>query len=486
MASMVDNLQINAIAKAKISDAKTAKKDAIGSFDFADMLASNKSIETKQAPPKANSGNADQKDQSSKVVLDESTENSSTESSTESSLEQVKIADRDDAIVQIVFNLQNPGAIVTNSPTNVSGENILPVAANQSNINLANLVGTNNQNNNPIMQPALTPAQIDTNSLANESAAQGVVSNNLLTEGAQVFAADNTKAGVPTPIADANANMEAILKSAGLANAKIAASQPGEQNHTSGKNAQLASNIEVQNADSNAPSGNSQSDNSQSFTPNSANNGTNNNAQFAPSATKQNKLEAAAVKLDTIKPADSVAEAANNATQQTQTENTIELQTTQTQTTDATRINIQAMAATISRKHLNGEKSIFVRLDPAELGGVSVELKFGANKKLTAIINVEKIEALKELSNNSANLLQSLRDSGLDVADNAIEFQLDPGYQEQSQSQNWAHENQSKANKNNFTKLMDEPEITPREIASAKSTTPHLEIWKRARVSLEA
>ncbi len=156
------------------------------------------------------------------------------------------------------------------------------------------------------------------------------------------------------------------------------------------------------------------------------------------------------------------------------------------QTSDSVRINMSALAAMIARRHLNGEKSIFVRLDPAELGGVRIELKFGANKKLSAIINVEKADALRELSNNSANLLQSLRDSGLEVAENAIEFQLDNAPNQQEQSQSWAGEYRKSHNIGQIAENNDEAIIGKTEPNNQSIKMPHLEIWKRARISLEA
>lgn len=234
----------------------------------------------------------------------------------------------------------------------------------------------------------------------------------------------------------------------------------------------------------NAQSGNS---NGQNLGQNGANSNANSNIIANVAKAKNGELQAD-VKLEAVKASGEILENLNNSFDQLQTNAASDAAPIGTQTTESARVNMQALAAMIARKHLNGEKSIFVRLDPAELGGVQVELKFGANKKLSAIINVEKAEALKELSNYSANLLQSLRDTGLDVADNAIEFQLDFSPNEQNQSQSWAAQSQNKNSKsaNENDSQSESVAIVSDKPANQNIITPHLEIWKRAKISIEA
>lgn len=153
-------------------------------------------------------------------------------------------------------------------------------------------------------------------------------------------------------------------------------------------------------------------------------------------------------------------------------------------------INLPAFAASVVRKFQNGDKSIFVRLDPAELGAVTVELKISAEKKVSAIITAENQEAMQDLTRNSKELVQSLKDAGLELSEGNIEFNLGFAGNEAHQSKQDA--NQSSKSKNQFLQNQNE---NPNEIEitqssqntnNIKNINSHREIWHRARVSLSA
>ncbi|HVY87852.1 MAG TPA: flagellar hook-length control protein FliK [Hyphomonadaceae bacterium] len=65
-----------------------------------------------------------------------------------------------------------------------------------------------------------------------------------------------------------------------------------------------------------------------------------------------------------------------------------------------------------------------VRLDPAELGRVDVRIEVGADKKVHAVLAAHDSAALTDLMRGQRSLEQALRDSGIDLADGGIKFEL--------------------------------------------------------------
>lgn len=154
-------------------------------------------------------------------------------------------------------------------------------------------------------------------------------------------------------------------------------------------------------------------------------------------------------------------------------------------------IDAPALAATMMRKFQNGERSFFIRLDPAELGAINIELKMGVDKKLRAVIAVEKPETLSELSKSIDNLAASLSDAGMELAENGISFTLDNS---PNQGQGFAGfaANENLQHKGANTALAaDENEIANPIAANEnnnlpRTLSPHSQVWQRIRVSLVA
>ena len=154
-------------------------------------------------------------------------------------------------------------------------------------------------------------------------------------------------------------------------------------------------------------------------------------------------------------------------------------------------LNVPVLAATIVRQAQNGEKSFFVRLDPSELGSVSIELKLGTDKKMRAIIGADRSDTLSEIAKSSANISQALKDAGFELAENGLSFNLENGAN-QSQSgfnapsQNNNGFNAQLANNNLETEDNILGQTDGRNSTKLKSSTIHSEIWQKARISLVA
>ncbi len=85
----------------------------------------------------------------------------------------------------------------------------------------------------------------------------------------------------------------------------------------------------------------------------------------------------------------------------------------------------QLVAATLVRSVKGGDDStINLRLDPPELGNVSVRLQFGKDKAVKAHIMVEKPETFMMLQRESHSLERALQSAGLDTQGQAISFEL--------------------------------------------------------------
>jgi hypothetical protein len=65
-----------------------------------------------------------------------------------------------------------------------------------------------------------------------------------------------------------------------------------------------------------------------------------------------------------------------------------------------------------------------VRLDPAELGRVDVRIEVGADKKVHAVLAAHDSAALTDLMRGQRSLENALRQSGIDVADGGVKFEL--------------------------------------------------------------
>ena len=65
-----------------------------------------------------------------------------------------------------------------------------------------------------------------------------------------------------------------------------------------------------------------------------------------------------------------------------------------------------------------------MRLDPVELGRVDIRIEVNADKKVHAMLAAHDSAALSDLVKGQKGLEQALRDSGLDLADGGLTFEL--------------------------------------------------------------
>jgi hypothetical protein len=103
----------------------------------------------------------------------------------------------------------------------------------------------------------------------------------------------------------------------------------------------------------------------------------------------------------------------------------------------------QMVAATLMKAGKNGNENIMtLRLDPPELGNVSIRLQFGKDKMVKAIISAEKPETYMMLQRDSYALERALQSAGLETNSDSLTFELqDHG--------SFAHDNNGKGNDEN-------------------------------------
>jgi len=86
--------------------------------------------------------------------------------------------------------------------------------------------------------------------------------------------------------------------------------------------------------------------------------------------------------------------------------------------------NLPALAVDIVAKSLGGAKQFDIRLDPPELGRVEVRLSIDATGKASAHLSADQPQTLTLLQKDASVLTRALRDAGLDVSQNGLNFSL--------------------------------------------------------------
>jgi chemotaxis protein MotD len=89
-----------------------------------------------------------------------------------------------------------------------------------------------------------------------------------------------------------------------------------------------------------------------------------------------------------------------------------------------TSSTIPALAAAIAAKSAAGTKTFDIRMDPPELGRVDVHLSVDRDGKVQATISADQPQTLALLQKDSHNLERSLKDAGLDLSNNSLNFSL--------------------------------------------------------------
>ena len=86
--------------------------------------------------------------------------------------------------------------------------------------------------------------------------------------------------------------------------------------------------------------------------------------------------------------------------------------------------NLPALAVQIAAKSQSGSKQFDIRLDPPELGRVDVRLSIDASGKTSAHLTADQPQTLDLLQKDSTSLTQALRDAGLNVSQDGLNFSL--------------------------------------------------------------
>jgi flagellar hook-length control protein FliK len=95
--------------------------------------------------------------------------------------------------------------------------------------------------------------------------------------------------------------------------------------------------------------------------------------------------------------------------------------------------DINSLAFNIATKSEGGARHFDIRLDPAELGRVDIRLTVDDAGKAQATLSVEKPQTLELLQKDQGHLERALKDAGLDLSQNGLNFSL-KGQQQQSSS----------------------------------------------------
>ena len=86
--------------------------------------------------------------------------------------------------------------------------------------------------------------------------------------------------------------------------------------------------------------------------------------------------------------------------------------------------NLPALAVQIAAKSQGGARQFDIRLDPPELGRVDVRLSIDASGKTSAHLTADQPQTLDLLQKDSTSLTQALRDAGLNVSQDGLNFSL--------------------------------------------------------------
>ncbi len=86
--------------------------------------------------------------------------------------------------------------------------------------------------------------------------------------------------------------------------------------------------------------------------------------------------------------------------------------------------NIAALATAIAVKSAAGTKTFDIRMDPPELGRVDVHLSVDRDGKVQALLSAEHPQTLELLQRDSQHLERALKDAGLDLSNNGLNFSL--------------------------------------------------------------
>jgi flagellar hook-length control protein FliK len=97
--------------------------------------------------------------------------------------------------------------------------------------------------------------------------------------------------------------------------------------------------------------------------------------------------------------------------------------------------NMQGLAVEIAARSQSGSKQFDIRLDPPELGRVEVRLSIDATGKAEAHLTADQPQTLDLLQKDAPALTRALREAGLDVSQDGLNFSLRQQQQQAGQDQ---------------------------------------------------
>ncbi len=98
----------------------------------------------------------------------------------------------------------------------------------------------------------------------------------------------------------------------------------------------------------------------------------------------------------------------------------------------ATQVPNAAIALQIAKHVAKGISTFEIRLDPPEMGRIDIKLELGQSGRVTAHLMIEKSDTLDLMQRDSKALEQALRDAGLDVNSDTLNFSLQKGENEEA------------------------------------------------------
>ena len=93
----------------------------------------------------------------------------------------------------------------------------------------------------------------------------------------------------------------------------------------------------------------------------------------------------------------------------------------------ATQVPNTAIALQIAKHVAKGVSTFEIRLDPPEMGRIDIKLELAQDGRVTAHLAIEKSDTLDLMQRDSKALEQALRDAGLDVDSDTLNFSLQSG-----------------------------------------------------------
>jgi flagellar hook-length control protein FliK len=153
----------------------------------------------------------------------------------------------------------------------------------------------------------------------------------------------------------------------------------------------------------------------------------------AANAAPQHAASTPHIAGDAVPNVSAVGGASTSLSSATSAASNLSVASTPDKSTGAT-LDTSSLAVTIAAKSVEGARQFNIRLDPPELGRVDVKLSVDDTGKAQAHLTVEKPQTLDMLQKDSGSLQRSLKESGVDLSNNGLQFSLRDQNQQSAQT----------------------------------------------------